>query len=390
MSVEVSDRKEKRMKIAEVEAHLFRFPLESQFQPSWVPGYASSDNSAIIYRLRTDDGAEGICGGLAFADEAKGPLNLLRVYLLGLDVDDTDEVHARLKTANRVLGIRAWFLEVAFWDLKGKTAGKSIAELLGGGDERIRAYCSTGELRSPNEAADHAERCLEAGFKGIKIRTRHDDPDDDIAMVEAVRKAVGDDVALMCDANQAWRVDTFGKGPVWDFERAASTAKRMEEYGVAWLEEPLDMYDLNGYAKLRSSTETPIAAGELHGDPDLVRLLIEADGVDIVQPDLVFTGGVTGSFALAREAERRDLAYSPHTWTNGLGLAANLQLALAAPNCEWLEYPYDPPGWVPEARDAMLAEPISLDADGYVRAPKGPGLGFALNEEALKTYGTPL
>lgn len=378
------------MKITEVEAWLFHFPLSSPFQPSWIPGYTSTMSSAVIYRLRTDEGLEGISGGVAFADEGKGPVNLLRAYLLGLDVDDIEEVHSRLVTANRTLGIRAWFVESAFWDLKGKAEGRSVAALLGAKRDRIRAYASTGQLRDPEEAAEHAVAVLEEGFKGIKIRPRHNEVERDIAMVRAVREAIGEEIALMCDGNQAWRVDTFAKGPVWDLERAATVAKAMEEFGVAWLEEPLDMYDLDSYAELRRRTKTPIAAGELHGDPGLVRLLMDAGGVDIVQPDLVFTGGVTGALALARDAAERGLAFSPHTWTNGLGLIQNLHVALAAPNCEWLEYPFDPPGWVPEARDAMLTEPILPDSEGYVRLPEGPGLGVTLDEEKLKTYGTPV
>lgn len=376
------------MKITELEAWLFHFPLPNQFRPSWIPGYASSTSAAVIYRLRTEDGIEGIAGGYLASDEAKGPVNLLRAYLLGLNVEDTDEVHARLVTANRTLGIRAWFVETALWDIRGKAEGKSIAALLGATGDRIPAYCSTGELRSPAEAAEHAVSVLQKGFKGIKIRTRHETVDEDLAMVRAVREAIGDQVALMCDANQAWRVDTFAKSPVWDLERATKACKGMEEFGVVWIEEPLGMYNLEGYAELRRRTKTPIAAGELHGDPDLVRLLMDAEGVDIVQPDLTFTGGVTGAFGLAREAAARGLGFAPHTWTNGLGLAANLHLAVAAPNCDWLEFPYDPPGWVPEGRDAMLSAPIEIDSEGFVRLPDAPGLGVQLNEERLKSHGT--
>lgn len=378
------------MKITEVEAWLFHFPLPAPFQPSWVPGYTSTMNSAVIYRLRTEDGLEGISGGVAFTDEAKGPVNLLRAYLLGLDIRDTDEVNSRLTTANRTLGIRAWYVESAFWDLIGKAESKSVARLLGAQRDRVRAYVSTGQLRDAAEAADHAVQLIEKGFRGIKIRPRHPEIERDIEMATKVREAIGDNVALMCDGNQAWRVDTFAKGPVWDLDRATTFSKALEELNVAWLEEPLDMYDLDGYAELRSRTKTPIAAGELHGDPSLVRLLMDAEGVDIVQPDLVFTGGVTGALALAREASARGLAFAPHTWTNGLGLVQNLHVALAAPNCEWLEYPFDPPGWVPEARDAMLSEPILIDEEGFVRIPEGPGLGVSLDEETLKAHGTPL
>lgn len=378
------------MGVTEIEAWLFHYPLSAPFFPSWVPGYPSMNNSAVIYKLKTSEGIEGIAGGVAFADEAKGPVNLLGLYLSGLEIDAIDQAQARLSAANRTLGIRAWFIETAFWDLKGKVAGKSIAQLLGGTRSKLRAYCSTGQLREPDAAAELASTIVAEGFKGIKIRTRHAAVDKDIAMVKAVREAIGPDIALMCDANQAWRVDVFGEAPFWDVERAVAFAKGVEDQQLEWIEEPLDMYNIAGYAELRKRIDIPIAAGELHGDPGLVRILIDAEGVDIVQPDLCFTGGVSGAFRLAKLAEERGLKFAPHTWTNGIGLAANLQVALAAPNCEWLEFPYDPPGWVPEARDAMLTHIFEIDADGDVAAPGGPGLGVELDESRLTQYGIKL
>jgi L-alanine-DL-glutamate epimerase-like enolase superfamily enzyme len=289
-----------------------------------------------------------------------------------------------------VLGIRCWFIEAAFWDIRGKAAGRSVAALLGADRDRLEVYASTGAVRDPADAAAHARRLVDAGFRGVKIRTRHDRLEDDLQMVAAVREAVGPEVAVMCDANQAWRVDVFGHGPVWDLERAAAAARGMEQHGVAWLEEPLDMYDLGGYAALRRRTSTPVAAGELHGEPSLVRLLMDAEGVDVVQPDAVMTGGITGAAALASEAARRGLAFSPHTWTNGVGLAVNLHVALAAGNCVRLEYPCDPPGWTPQARDAMLTHPLLPGPDGMLACPDAPGLGITLDENALSAHAVPL
>lgn len=378
------------MRITDVDAWLFRKPLAEPFSPAWLPGYVQTANTCVLYRLRTDEGLEGVSAGVAFADEARGPVNLLRAFLTGLDVDDTDEVHRRLGTANRVLGIRAWFVEAAFWDLRGKAEGRPVDQLLGSGRDRIRVYASTGEVRGPDDAAEHARRLVLDGFRGLKLRTRHERLEEDLATVAAVRAAVGPDVAVMCDANQAWRVDVFGTGPVWDLERAVAAAEGMAAYGVAWLEEPLDMYDLAGYAELRRRTSTPIAAGELHGDPALVELLMNAEGVDIVQPDAVMTGGVTGATHLARLAAARGLGFSPHTWSNGVGLAVNLHVALAAPNCTWLEYPFDPPGWVPADRDAMLRGPLVPDEDGYLHRPGPEGLGIELDEEALAEHAMAL
>lgn len=150
------------------------------------------------------------------------------------------------------------------------------------------------------------------------------------------------------------------------------------------------MFDIQGYRELAKNTNVAIAAGELHGEPSLVRLLMEAEGVDVVQPDLVFTGGISGAWSLARESIQRGLRFSPHTWSHGLGLAANLHLAVAADNANWLEFPFDPPGWVPKARDSMLTEPILPGSNGLLEIPDRPGLGVELDEEKLKAHGTPL
>ena len=114
--------------------------------------------------------------------------------------------------------------------------------------------------------------------------------------------------------------------------------------------------------------------------------LIRHESVDILQPDATLSGGIRLGRDVARMAEDAGLGFAPHTWTNGVGLAANLHVMAASPNCEWAEFPFDPPGWTPEGRDAMLTEPFRLDAEGYVRLPDGPGLGIELDEERIAAH----
>ncbi len=111
---------------------------------------------------------------------------------------------------------------------------------------------------------------------------------------------------------------------------------------------------------------------------------------DIIQPDVTFSGGLSVGKKIAAMAEAANVVYNPHTWTNGIGLAANLQLMGAIPNCTYCEYPFDPPGWVPEGRDAMLKEPIRVDADGYITIPSRPGLGVEIDMERVLAHGTKL
>jgi L-alanine-DL-glutamate epimerase-like enolase superfamily enzyme len=122
---------------------------------------------------------------------------------------------------------------------------------------------------------------------------------------------------------------------------------------------------------------------DLHGFRDL----IEHRSVDIVQPDATLTGGILMARKVAGMAEAAGIGFAPHTWTNGIGLLINLQVMGASPNAEWCEYPFDPPGWTPEARDAMLAEPVTIEADGWVTLPETPGLGIVLDEERIAAHG---
>jgi D-galactarolactone cycloisomerase len=377
------------MKIERVDAWLFHSPLPAEFRPSWTPGLPSTQCSGTIFRLVTDDGLEGYAGGLLVAEEARGVVDLLRLYLLGREPTDIEAVLRILRTSTRVLGYRAWHIEPALWDLVGKAAGLPVWKLLGGANPRLRAYQSTGELRSPEQRAEDALRSREEGFTAIKLRCRFPTLHEDVAVVRAVREAVGDTMAIMVDANQGWRVDLFDDVR-WDFKRALQTARAYEEFELTWLEEPLDQHDYAGYARLRVATTTPIAGGEMLSDLHGFRDHLVAGGLDVIQPDVVFSGGILTSRKIAGMAEAHDVAFAPHTWTNGLGLAANMQVMAAVPNGGWCEYPYDAPGWVPEARDAMLAEPIRIDPDGWITMPDKPGLGIALDWERIEKHGVAL
>jgi len=210
--------------------------------------------------------------------------------------------------------------------------------------------------------------------------------DEGIAAVRATREAVGDTMEIMVDLNQGWRMAGDTTDPI-DWETAQSIASRLAELDVFWLEEPLDCADLTGLAALRKAVpEIRIAGGEMTRTMRELVASLDADAFDVHQPDVVLAAGMTAGRKVAELALAKGRWYSPHTWTNGIGLLANLHVAAGVGGGPFIEFPYDPPGWTPERRDFMLSEPIRPDRDGILRVPQGPGIGARLDEVAIRRF----
>ena len=139
----------------------------------------------------------------------------------------------------------------------------------------------------------------------------------------------------------------------------------------------------DGMAELRRQARVRIAGGEMARELHDLTQLIERTCLDVLQPDVVLVGGITGLARIGRMAQRRGLAFTPHTWGNGLGLMANAQLVGGIGGCPYLEFPYDPAGWTTDRRDFMLRAPLAIDRDGWLTLPDKPGLGVELDEDRL-------
>lgn len=374
-------------RVARLELFHFSAPLPATFRPSWIPGFPQNENRCTLIKVITEDGAEGWSAGPAIGREREGLGGLIGPYLIGEDADDIELIQQRLREIS-YLGWRNWWIEPAFWDIKGKRAGKPVHELLGGDGAEVDVYASTGEVRSAEERIDEAEARYAEGFRTIKIRV-HEDEAADVKQVTEVAKALGDKMAIGVDANQAWRVTAVADAPLWDLARAKRFADVCSDAGISWLEEPLPMDAYEDLSALTEYSKVPIAGGELHsaGFPEL-KMMIERRCYSIFQPDAVFTGGIAQTMKVIELCRQHGLAYTPHTWTNGVGFAVNLQVMVASgfAGSQPLEYPYDPPGWVPEARDAMLRQPFLHDR-GKLQVPRGPGLGFEIDRHALRKLG---
>ena len=189
------------------------------------------------------------------------------------------------------------------------------------------------------------------------------------------------------DANQGWRVALIDDAPLWTLERASEFARACAGLGVAWLEEPLDMYAYDELAELCRRSDLPIAGGEMNGGWHEFKVMLEKGSYDIDQPDATMGGGIGDVVRVMEACRKQGLGYTPHTWTNGLGLLVNLQVYAAGPRSHPIEYPFEPPSWVPEARDGLLTEPIRIGADGTVAVPDAPGLGIEIDQDKLARYG---
>lgn len=378
-------------RISKIELYHVTIPLKAPFYPSWIPGYPQTDSRFTLLELTTDDGVTGWAAGNAFADERSGLGSLLGPYLVGLDPTDIPRARQLLREAS-FLGWHNFWIEAAFWDIKGKLEGQPVYRLLNPGLSepvaRAKVYASSGSILPIDARLAYVDRIREAGFDAVKLRVHAFDMADDVAIVAAVRKHAGDGFTIGVDANQGWRVTLIENAPLWDLDRATAFAKACEDLGVAWLEEPLDMHAYDELAELRRRTKTKIAGCELNIGWQEAKIMLEKGSLDIYQPDSLFCGGLTTSKRIYEACLERDLEFTPHTWTNGVGLVVNLHAFAAYPARRLLEYPYEPPGWIPERRDGILEEPILAAADGTIAIPQEPGLGLRIDRKKLRRYGT--
>ncbi len=369
------------MEITEITQRRIRRSLPEPFDPSWVPGGTQPDLTVDLFEVHTDEGVTGHTAMPSFP----GGLDLEPVFESQLVGEDPHEVERILDLLESVefLGADAYYMEIALWDIIGKDAGKPVYSLLGGDDRPVRAYASTGSIRPTEERLRYVQNRVDEGFEAVKLRFTANNVDTDLEVARAVRKEFPD-LTLMVDANNGWSMRLAGEtGDSWSLPQARRVAGELEDIGgVAWLEEPLPQNSYRRLAELRASTSVAIAGGESVSGLHTLREYVANDSLDILQPDAVFATGILNGKKAAGMAETFGLGFAPHTWSNGIGLVANLHL-LAATRAEWCEYPYEPPGFVPEARDFMLEEPV-VPENGMVAPSDAPGLGLDIDWDAVE------
>ena len=366
------------MRITSIETRRYVVPFEPPLEVAWDPVPRASQEATLVV-VGSDEGVTGYASGDALPDR-----ELLERLLVGVDPFRLEVVRALCESVD-FHGSRPWTLEVAVWDLVGRALDVPCRVLLGGRNERLHGYASSCERV---DADERVRRCLalrDAGVRAVKIRLDAAGWRDDLEIVREVRRAVGTDLELMVDANQGWRMPGDLR-PRWDVATAIRCARELESLDVYWLEEPLPTDDVDGYAALRTRTDLRLAAGEMVRTAREAADLVLRGGVDVVQCDAVLAGGFGGCRRVASVAESAGRAWSPHTWSNGDGLLANLHAALGCSGVPYVEVPFDPPGWTAERRDWLLPAPLGLAADGTIAPPPGPGLGVVPDLDALERW----
>ena len=340
-----------------------------------------------IVRVRTDAGDEG-WGQLSpyNSDIAAAVLHRqVAPHALGRDATDIDGLVGRVpelehKFPGSYLARAIGGVDTALWDLRGKLEGKSVCELLGGTPRPIPVYASS--MRRDIQPACEARRLAtlrEAdGFMAFKIRIgrelghdRDEWPGRTEAVVRAVRAAIGDDAALLVDANSCYSP-----------ERAIEVGRFLESEGVVHFEEPCPYWELEWTAAVARALELDVTGGEQDCLLSQWRRIIALRAVDVVQPDVCYLGGLTRTLQVAEMAAAAGLPCTPHSANLSMVTVFTLHLMGAIANAgPYVEFSIEPSEYYPW--QVGLFEPALAVRDGTVEIPDAPGWGVTPTSEWL-------
>ena len=362
------------MKITDVKLESYRWPRHTPIRNGL---YTYTHSGLNVVTVETDEGVTGtgISAGIGDAPEVgKAILDHIKQVVIGRDPLDNErhwyemwrpKLVGRRGITTRVIG----GLDIALWDLKGKVANLPVYKLLGGFTDHVPAYIAGGyyeEGKGLKELAAEMERNLEIGAKAVKMKVGGAPINEDVERVRVVREAVGPDIKVMVDANNAYR-----------HYQAIEFARKVEKYDVFWFEEPVEPDDYIGQREITRATSVPIAAGENEYTRYGFRDMINHRAVDILQPDALVLGGITEFMKVVALAQANDLDIAPHG-----AQEVHIHLVCAISNGLILEYYRDS---VDPMHGKIYEDTVQIK-DGDVYAPDRPGLGLQVNRKALAEY----
>lgn len=387
------------MKITRIESYVL-------LDPGYDREACSSAQDDIVVLVHTDEGITGVGEVDTNPWVAQAMIHARGTHVLGLGLEEMligqDPLAAEalwdrmytgsFMTGRRGLGICAMgALDMALWDIKGKALGQPCWKLLGGARKPyITPYASL--LPTGRTAAEYrdslvakAREAVRLGFeagkmevcvKGPYTHNGLDEPDETIVeIVAACREAVGPNFVMMVDVCYCWT----------NAKQALRVLEQLARYDLFFVETPLQLDDLDGYAFLQAHSPIRIAAGELQNGRFEFLDLMDRGKVDVAQPDVGRVGGLTEARRVCDLAADRGRLIVPHCWKTGIGIAATAHLAAATAHCPYIEFLPAPLSEAPLRRELVIEE-LQLTAGGQVPLPQRPGLGFELNWDAMRKY----
>jgi mandelate racemase len=326
----------------------------------------------LLIDLQTDEGVVGRSYLFAIGKHNLAPIaklvEAMAEMIKGDELAPLD-MERKLRARYALLGVHNIVLfamagiDMAAWDALALSLGQPLVRLLGAAPRPIPAYNSKGLGIMPLAAlAKEANELVAEGFRAVKLRMGRPEARDDIEALRAVKQAIGTEIVLMVDFNQALSVaEALKRGRMID-----------DEGGVYWIEEPIRADDFAGAARLARELATPIQLGENFMGPEQMAQALAAGACDYAMPDAQRIGGVTGWLRAAALAQGAGIEMSSHLFPE-----VSCHLLAATPTCHWLEYV----DWA----DPILEQPVELK-DGHVLIPSQPGTGIAWNEKAVERY----
>jgi D-galactarolactone cycloisomerase len=373
------------MKIEKVETFILKDNLSKRF---FFSQWEYSERCVCLVKVTATDGTHGWGEGYGPAAVIEAGIDMLRPVVLGENALENEVIwsHMYRKTldfARRgVLMASLSAIDIALWDLKGKLLNLSVSTLLGGAQRtKIRPYATglyfTDKEHPSKDFEEEVKQYLAMGFKAIKMKVGLG-IEKDFQHVKKMRQLIGDDIQLMVDSNHAYTLN-----------EASALARKIEPFDITWFEEPISPEFYEQYHELRLKTSIPIAGGECEYLRFGFQQLLKNRSVDVIQPDICASGGLTEAKRIAALASTYGVDLVPHTWGTSIGIhvalhfIANLESIPGRMHNSDFLIEYDQTE--NSLREELTSPPIEM-SNGFIKVPTTPGLGIQVNEEALVKY----
>lgn len=338
----------------------------------------------VLVELHGENGLSGWGAAYSECEQAVGALHWLERFVVGEDALHIERVTEKLHQVTFWVGrggamthaISA--INIALWDLAGKTLGQSVSTLLGGGHRKSVPVYGSVLFRPVATLEQRIEKMLERGFRAIKLgwdpfgrQTRTEDDQ----LVRTARRAAGVETRIMIDAG--------GSDPFWSlhYKDALERARLLADYDVTWFEEPLRPDDVEGYQRLTDASPVKIAHGEVLTRRQSFLPYFSARAMDIAQPDATKVGGLSELRRISWMAEEHGIQVVPHGWNTALGVAADIHFVAALAEPSFVEFNIGN-----ALVEELIANPFKLDAEGKLAVPDAPGLGIEIDRGRLAHF----